>query len=155
MKILIYWHSAYEMPLWRRELLDRLVSMYPNAEVVHDIKRLDLDSVEHANRTIIADQERFRFCAGGPDRLHVDNDMEILKPLPLGELALMASEKFPHWSICWSGKHPEVFEKMVPYGNVKREYSAAMRAGIAGVIPGEYFTHWGADLDGNKCSRIY
>ena len=141
--ILIYWHGP-KIPQWRQDNIDRLVSLYPNAQKI--------ESYSDDKKGFYTDSDLFRFgnCAKYNRCLWIDNDIWLDTPLELSEKPALADEYHcGHWALCWSGDSHESFigenaksiQKKVESGEIEK-------IKITG-------THWASNLDGSRAVRTY
>lgn len=152
-KILVYWAGIASAPAWREALTRKLLSYYPGATVVREDIVLDADDTRCPYQ--LSDARRVRFCAEGLWRLYVDSDIEINAPLPLDDRPAMALETVPHWSICWSGAHPEMFAGTENVCEVSRRFRRHLADGSVNLIRQEHFAHWAECIDGMLYPRYY
>ena len=146
-KLLIYWHGK-PIPAWRQANTDRLIAMYPDAEIIRNEGTGDPSSV-------LSDKWRAEMCATHKYCLWVDSDIWLPGPLPIDDLPAMADEyHIPHWSICWSGANPGAFaagDCIRSSKNIRQ----LVREKRATLIGKHYFIHSAMDQNGEQKERAY
>ena len=155
--ILHYWRGG-EIPQWRQECTRRLMEIYPDAQFISDVAYGDFTADQNyygfgAPQTTMSDVWRFKMCATNKRCLWVDNDIELLKELPLSELPAMALEyRVAHCSVVWSGDNPDMF-----FGPcVQSAFKQAVKTGRAELIaPAGNFVHYAGGSDGSRNTRGY
>lgn len=137
--IAFYWKGS-KLPEWRRECVQRLRELYPNAVYVSEYSTLHTSNVTaESNRWRIEQASKYE------NFLWVDNDIYLDDRLLLPDGPAMADEyKCNHWSIVWSGNNPDFFKNKV-VTDLMHDKSIT-RITIPGI-------HYGSDLQGNRCLR--
>lgn len=150
--LLVWWIGPEPMLVWRRANVDTFLSLHPECVLLDEYVHAEIDSDQWKNRYVLSDNRRRDWCKGGPYRLWIDSDVEARRQFPLGDLPAMADEGFPHWSICWSGNRPDVFDVdlITRLGPV---FSRKLQLEEVTLIPQEFFIHWGTTADGEKKDR--
>lgn len=136
-----YWQNPAPIPAWRQRCADRLVELYPFAEVIrHDVVGpYPTHKLSNAWRMAMAGRYK-RF-------LWVDSDIYLDSPLELTERPAMADEYgIRHWSIVWSGDNPDIY-----YNHEAEGFISDTRIELLKITG----THWATGADGSKVARKY
>jgi len=150
--LLVWWIGPEPMPEWRRANVDTFVRLHPGCILHDEYVPMAIDHPEWQNRYVASDMRRRDWCKGGARRLWIDSDVEALIPFPLGDNPALAFEGFPHWSICWSGERPDIFDvslitKLGPL------FWRGAQLGKCDLISPDHFKHWATDDNGQPKER--
>jgi hypothetical protein len=116
------------LPAWRRDNIRQLRLLYPGARLVYRFAKSQ-------DPTHDSDNWRLKMCGRYKRCLWVDSDVWLNSWLPLTEVPAMADEYgVRHWSIMWTGEHPEVFASVDKIGDLAHDWRIEKMA-----IPGRHY----------------